>query len=103
MQELIEWCNSCLTDKTMSDGGRIALEVTIVRATDLLEREKEQIDKAYYQGIYDKNEGLIKEEYYHETYNPSIKKITITELTTQKQHIIDIMEEDENDGLYSPV
>ena len=42
MQDLIEWCNSCLTDKTMSDGGRIALEVTIVRANDLLEKEKNQ-------------------------------------------------------------
>jgi len=31
--------------------------------------EKKQINKAYYQGIYDKNEGLIKEEYYKEIFN----------------------------------
>ena len=42
MQELIEWCNSCLTDLTLSDGAKTALEVTIVRANDLLEKEKEQ-------------------------------------------------------------
>ncbi len=68
-----------------------------------LEKEKEQINKAYYQGIYDKNEGLIKEEYYHETYNPTISKITITEINTRKQRIIDMMKDDEDLGLYSPI
>jgi hypothetical protein len=78
MQELIEWCNSCLTYKTMSDGGRIALEVTIVRATCLIEKEKEQIIDAYkhacgYEYEYIDNESLTfkeqAEEYYNQTYN----------------------------------
>jgi len=74
MQELIEWCNSCLTDKTMSDGGRIALEVTIVRATDLLEKEKEQIQKAFSDGQETPiNHPILphysREEYYNDNYN----------------------------------
>ena len=76
MQELIEWCNSCLTDKTMSDGGRIALEVTIVRANDLLEKEKEQIinahTNAYLIGednISVEDANKASEQYYNQTYN----------------------------------
>ena len=71
MQELIEWCNSCLTDKTMSEGGRIALEVTIVRANDLLEKEKEQIIKAMSYSTYREMKGInvSNEEYYNQTYN----------------------------------
>lgn len=81
MQELIEWCNSCLTDKTMSEGGRIALEVTIVRANDLLEKEKKQIIEAYAQGhkigwvlreayFNDTDKiALMDENYYNQTYN----------------------------------
>ena len=80
-----------------------AIEGTIDYAKSLIIKEKEQINKAYYQGIYDKNEGLIKEEYYRETYNPTISKITITEINTRKQRIIDMMKDDEDLGLYSPV
>ena len=70
MQELIEWCNSCLTDKTMSEGGRIALEVTIVRANDLLEKEKEQIIAAGNFLPHDEqNEIKTPEQYYNQTYN----------------------------------
>ena len=71
MQELIEWCNSCLTDKTMSEGGRIALEVTIVRANDLLEKEKVQIKRAFEFGIADAYNFIEDdaEQYYKETYN----------------------------------
>ncbi len=77
MQDLIEWCNSCLTDKTMSDGGRIALEVTIVRANDLLEKEKEQIiDAMEKTAMYvsaaslDKEIGKMTfEDLYNQTYN----------------------------------
>ena len=70
MQELIEWCNSCLTDKTMSEGGRIALEVTIVRANDLLEKEKEQIIAAGNFLPHDEqNEIKTPEDYYNQTYN----------------------------------
>ncbi len=54
-----------------------------------IEKEKEQIIDAYYgniDGVY----GYRKagEEYYNQTYN-------------QKQHIIDIMKADEDDGLYN--
>ena len=77
MQELINWCNSCLTDKSMSDGGRIALEVTIVRATDLIEKEKEQIiDAMERTAMYvsaaslDKEIGKMTiEDLYNQTYN----------------------------------
>ena len=77
MQELIEWCNECLTDKNMSDGAKIALEVTIVRATDLLEKEKEQIIDAYENSINTilllpsgiKSQKGSAEDYYNKTYN----------------------------------
>jgi len=36
-------------------------------------------------------------------YNPTISKITITEINTRKQRIIDMMKDDEDLGLYSPV
>lgn len=55
------------------------------------EKEKEQIMKAYKDHhdlghIY----GLDNEQYYNQTYN-------------QKQHIIDIMKADEDDGLYNQI
>lgn len=73
MQELIEWCNSCLTDLTLSDGAKTALEVTIVRATDLLEKEKEQIIDAFVEcwkaNMPDGYEcKLSAKEYYNQTY-----------------------------------
>jgi hypothetical protein len=58
------------------------------------ELEKEQIMNSYREGV---NAGILycngevfisKEEYYNQTYN-------------QKQHIIDIMKADEDDGLYN--
>lgn len=70
MQELIEWCNNCLTDLTLSDGAKTALEVTIVRATDLLEDEKWQIINAVNNG--DSTNFWVDfdsaEDYYNETY-----------------------------------
>jgi len=54
----------------------------------LLEKEKEQIIDAYSDGHYIKDEFYNPEQYYKETYN-------------QKQHIIDIMKADEDDGLYN--
>jgi hypothetical protein len=54
-------------------------------ATDLLEKEKEQIENAYRDGLvanrYNGNENT--EEYYYNLYNQSIKKITITENNNQ--------------------
>jgi hypothetical protein len=81
MQELIEWCNSCLTDLTLSDGAKTALEVTMVRANDLLEKEKEQIINAYCDGAKGGANGTkgphefgwvsrhSRNKYYNETYN----------------------------------
>lgn len=76
MQELIEWCNNCLTDLTLSDGAKTALEVTIVRATDLLEDEKWQIIEAYKSSINTilllpsgiKSQKGNAKEYYERTY-----------------------------------
>jgi hypothetical protein len=69
MQELIEWCNSCLTDLTLSDGAKTALEVTIVRANDLLEKEKEQIMNAYIDGFDETAFAISGINYYNQTYN----------------------------------
>ena len=66
MQELIEWCNSCLTDLTLSEGVKTALDVTIVRATDLLEKEKEQIINACNSAFEDKT--TWGERYYNQTF-----------------------------------
>ena len=75
MQKLIEWCNNCLTDLTLSDGAKTALEVTIVRATDLLEKEKEQIIKAMTYSTYREWKGInvSNEQYYNQTYNDATK------------------------------
>ena len=64
------------------------MNFVIRMATDLLEKEKEQIINAakscnYIGGATD----IEAEKYYNQTYN-------------QKQHIIDIMKADEDDGLY---
>lgn len=61
MQELIDELESI---KGYKYGG---LVIRLMK--EKLEKEKEQINKSYYQGIYDKNEGLIKEEYYNQIYN----------------------------------
>ena len=53
------------------------------------ELEKEQIIDAYNQGTLDGESSEINyPNYYNKTYN-------------QKQHIIDIMKADEDDGLYN--
>jgi hypothetical protein len=86
-----------------------AIEGTIDYAKSLIIKEKEQIIKAVEDtrsNIVPRmfiNENLSGEDYYHETYNPTISKITITEINTQKQRIIDMMKDDEDLGLYSPI
>jgi hypothetical protein len=59
MQELIE----------LIENGETELYLIENHKQIWLEREKEQINNAYRKGIYDKNEGQIKEEYYDQTYN----------------------------------
>ena len=60
---------------------------------NLLELEKEQIIDAYNQSDLDGLSGRIFPNYAQEYYNQTYKK--------QKQHIIDIMKADEDDGLYN--
>ena len=62
-----------------------------------LEKEKEQIKKANMDGYKEgctyhsfDHQPKTTEEYYNQTYN-------------QKQHIIDIMKADEDDGLYNQI
>ena len=68
----------------------------ILQIDKYLEKEKEQIKDAHCWGwsdAYDNleyNKSRLCEEYYKETYN-------------QKQHIIDIMKADEDDGLYKQI
>jgi hypothetical protein len=61
----------------------------IEKVNELLEKEKEQIIKAFNDGHHADVGHIDKAwEYYNQTYN-------------QKQHIIDIMKADEDDGLYN--
>lgn len=90
MQELIEYIesNEIIYNKDL-----------ILKLKMLLEKEKEQIMNAYSDGAKGGANGTkgqhesgwvsiqTKEKYYNQTYNT-------------KQHIIDIMKADEDDGLY---
>ena len=75
-QTAVEWLINELVelDKLLDDRRKNEDDTVFKLPPDkLYERakqiEKKQINKAYYQGIYDKNEGLIKEEYYKEIFN----------------------------------
>jgi hypothetical protein len=71
MQELIDELNELsnhyytLSEYDTCHGIGIAVEFIMTK----LEKEKEQLNNAYRNGIYDKNQGQIKEEYYNQTYN----------------------------------
>jgi hypothetical protein len=74
----------------------------IKRAEFKLEKEKEQIVKAFASGW---NWNSDPEKYYQETYvqeeDKTFKqKSKWTSVDNTKQHIIDIMKADEDDGLY---
>ena len=75
----------------------------IKRAESKLEKEKEQIVKAFASGW---NWNSNPEKYYQETYvqqeDKTFKqKSKWTSVDNTKQHIIDIMKADEDDGLYN--
>ena len=80
MQELIDYFNERPEYDKTSEGYEI-----IQKAIELIEKEKEQIENAYRDGLvasrYNGNENT--EEYYYDLYNQSIKKITITENNNQ--------------------
>ena len=97
MQELIDDLKELKKDskeRNQDTSFDIGMTFAIARAELRLEKEKEQIMKAnmdgYKEGCTFHSFGhrpLTTEEYYRQTY-------------TQKQHIIDIMKADEDDGLY---
>ena len=80
LQELIEY-----VDNPMKSNAISKLELVFYLKNTLLEKEKEQIENAYRDGLvasrYNGNENT--EEYYYDLYNQSIKKITITENNNQ--------------------
>ena len=79
MQELIEYLEKVYYVKEIRDWDEYKNKA--------LEKEKKQIKEAFIDGVIDSEYGVPAEQYYNQTYN-------------QKQHIIDIMKADEDDGLY---
>ena len=82
MQELIEKIEKLYLIKQNKNSYKIFRQLEL----EALEKEKEQICNAYTDGLEGPYIGA--EEYYNQTYN-------------KKQIIIDIMKEDEDDGLYN--
>ena len=78
MQEL-------LSEMSHPNWDRLSFDARYEMFDTLLEKEKEQIENAYRDGLvasrYNGNENT--EEYYYDLYNQSIKKITITENNNQ--------------------
>ena len=95
MQELID-----KSDYSITFNGKYMIVLSKQEVTKLLEKEKEQIIKSWGKGystgcVVGSNDYTNEDEekdngnyYYNQTYN-------------QKQHIIDIMKADEDDGLYN--
>jgi hypothetical protein len=88
VQELIEEIQYWKEKAPFGSAFKDCLIILEGSATNKLEKEKEQILRAFELGMheclaYDTNSN----NYYNQTYN-------------QKQYIIDIMKADENDGLY---
>ena len=109
MQELIDELKSYST--AVSKENNLDMVAAFNFAIDLarlsIKKEKEQIIDAYYEkidGVFGyREEG---EEYYDQTYNQKEdktfkQKSKWTSVDNQKQHIIDIMKADEEDGLYN--
>jgi predicted secreted protein len=85
MQELIEWANNRVIMRSM-----ISPNELLEQLKNGLEKEKEQIVKAFNDGYSNYDSEMTSIEYYNQTYNP-------------KQHIIDIMKADEDDDLYNQI
>jgi hypothetical protein len=81
IQELIDWIEERFNNPKETE--------VFKKATELLEKEKQQIKKAYKNGriCIKPLDVMVEEDYYNQTYN-------------QNQHIIDIMKADEDDELY---
>jgi hypothetical protein len=84
MQELIEAVNQHYSNPLRGD---------IFDTNPFLEKEKEQIMDAFSRGLgTELSDWETSEQYYERIYNQTYN---------QKQHIIDIMKADEEDGLYN--
>ena len=108
MQELIDYIDHMQNvyikksketkDKNYQKGVEAILTATTlikIQAKDNLEKEKEQLDDMFEEGFESAYQHFVNgkdfvqfEKYYNQTYN-------------QKQHIIDIMKADEDNGLYN--
>jgi hypothetical protein len=81
-----------LKDNSLFTEGEEYIQIVLKKTEwiELLEKEKEQIKKAFEFGVADAYNFIEDEaeQYYNQTYN-------------QKQYIIDIMKADEDDGLYN--
>lgn len=104
MQELIEWFDIAIEGLKGNDSTDFAegLVAARVKANKSLEKEKEQIKTAFASGW---NWNSDPEKYYQENYvqqeDKTFKqKSKWTSVDNTKQHIIDIMKADEDDGLY---
>jgi hypothetical protein len=84
MQELIEWANNRVIMRSM-----ISPNELLEQLKNGLEKEKEQIMKAFLDGKVNDNKDWAH-EYYNQKYN-------------QKQNIIDIMKADEDNDLYNQI
>jgi len=87
MQELIEELSFIESLKYEIDLSKKSILKTVAIQV-AFEKEKQQIIDAYQDGHYIKDEFFNPFDYYNQTYNT-------------KQHIIDIMKADEEDGLYN--
>jgi len=66
----------CVNEDTYWRGVKIGLETTIALAESLLNKEKEQIIDAHFEGQNDETDGCsldISEQYYNETFNTNEK------------------------------
>lgn len=70
LQELIEWGDQMMKDHPMKT---LSFADAIDKAVELLDKEKEQINQAFYNGYYE--EFLYDaREYYNKTYNNNGRK-----------------------------
>ena len=90
--QIIGGMNESIMNDAIVIQNRVIEELTKEYA-EYLKKEKEQIIEACNQSDLDGLSGRIFPNYAQEYYNQTYKK--------QKQHIIDIMKADEDDGLYN--
>jgi len=65
LQQLIEWADKMMADHPLKV---LSFAEAIDKAAELLEVEKEQIEKAFNEGTFANDEKVKAEQYYNETY-----------------------------------